>query len=176
MIKICIIGSHGLGKSTSVLKCAHELKKLYHTKSIGVINENVKEVTRLTKELNNSNFQKLGILDYVKKELESEGLYDILVSDRTAFDILVYGLYFNVEIPTEYQELAMSNLNTFTKVIFLRPDNYEQAIIDDGFRFTNIEERNEIDREFERLLILWGGEYIELKTSQIDTYPFNKLL
>lgn len=170
--KYAFVGSHGTGKSSAVLHLGAKLKEHYRTKSVKVIEENVREVGKLFgNKLNNPEFQKLCMIDHIHKELTAERTYDTIVCDRSALDTLVYGLVYNIELPSEYFSLAMNHLNTCKHVYFIRPDDYSSPLADDGYRDTDINIRNEIDKQFERMLKLWGGPYTEIRAK--DVYRFD---
>jgi nicotinamide riboside kinase len=176
-LKIVFVGSHGTGKSSAVSHLASLLKRDDPKKNIGVISENVREVARLVKSsVNTADFQKLCMIDHLHKELSNQHIYDILVIDRSALDTLVYGLVYELTLPAEYFSLALNHMSTYDKVFFVRPDTDNDKIADDGFRDTNPKTRMEVDKEFERLLALWGGEYVEVRTSDIFDFNYLKVL
>lgn len=131
--------------------------------SVKVIEENIREIERVCKfNRNTPEFQKLVFVDHLHKELVFEGLYDVLVCDRTAIDTLVYGLVYGIQLSPEYFTLAIRHLDTFSEVNFFRPKDKSEEITNDNFRDTNKELRNKVDEEFERILKLWGGKYNEI--------------
>lgn len=161
--KILYTGAHGTGKSTAALQRASEIKSLDRKLSVKVIEENIREIERVCKfNRNTPEFQKLVFVDHLHKELLFEGLYDVLVCDRTAIDTLVYGLVYKIQLPPEYFTLALRHLDTFTEINFYRPLDKDINIINDGFRDTDKEMRDQVDQEFERVLKLWGGKYNEI--------------
>lgn len=169
--KYGFIGSHGVGKSSAATYLASVLKKEYRHKSVKVLEENVREIARFFDgKINTPAFQKLCMVDHLQKEFVSEQLHDIVVCDRTALDTLVYGIIYKIPLPPEYFSLAINHLNSFTKLYFVRPDS--DVITDDGFRDTNIQIRNDVDKEFERLLSLWGGKYEILYTKDVFTHKY----
>jgi nicotinamide riboside kinase len=92
-------------------------------------------------------------------------MYDVIVCDRIAFDYLVYAKYYGVELSNAYHHLAVDNAREFDMIYFVRPD--DTPIADDGFRFTDLEERNRIDRLFLGMLEEAKISYIEIKTEDI---------
>lgn len=163
-IKILFCGTHGTGKSTAALVKAAELKEANRTRSVKVIEENVREIQRLSRvDINTPAFQKLCFVDHLHKELLFENLYDTIIADRTAFDTLVYGLAVGIKLPPEYFSLAIRHLDTFNEIYFYRPKDTAAAILNDGFRDTDIQFRNHVDMMFEHMLKLWGGSYIEVR-------------
>jgi len=170
--KYVFVGSHGTGKSSAATYLSSLLKQHNRDKSVKVIEENVREISRLFGDkLNSPDFQRLVMIDHIHKEITAEQIYDIIVCDRSAIDMLVYGLVYNIQLPSEYFSLAMNHLNTCTHVYFVRPDGDDSELVSDGYRDTNKTVRNEVDKQFERMLKLWGGAYTEIKTR--DIYTFN---
>lgn len=158
-MKIAFIGSHGVGKSAAASFLAAHLKRKHPEKSIKVIEENVREISKIT-GLNNPNFQKLAILDQLTKTEFYSNLYDIIICDRLAFDYMMYAEYNRTEVPSIYYKLAKEQIKSFDKIYFIRPSSNE--LINDGFRFTDVEERDIIDNIFEIKLNDFDVKYIEI--------------
>lgn len=163
-MKLAFVGSHGTGKSAAAHFMAAKLKKEDPTKTIKVLEESVREIAKIV-GINNPEFQKLAILDNLYKQIYYSSTHNVLICDRTAFDYYVYGNYYDVNVDNSYWLLAIRNLKEFDKVYFIRPDN--TPIADDGFRFTDIEERNKIDKYFLALLEQCDIKYEELRTEDI---------
>lgn len=173
--KYVFVGSHGVGKSSASHYLAAVLKEYDRSKSVTVLDENVREIARLTKgELNNEAFQKLAFCDHLTKEFTAELLYDQIVCDRSCLDTLIYGIVYKVKLPGEYFSLALNHLNSFSHVFFVRPDS--DFIVNDNFRDTNLEIRNQVDEEFERMLALWGGKYTTITTKDVFKFDYIKHL
>jgi len=163
-MKYAFIGSHGTGKSAAAHFLAAKLKKEDPTKSVKLLEESVREITKLV-GINNPEFQKLAILDSVYNQVLYTSIYDIVICDRIAYDYIVYANYYKVEIDKSYHLLASKNLKEFDKVYFVRPDN--TPIADDGFRFTDTKIRNEIDKLFLGMLEQSGTLYEEVRTKEV---------
>lgn len=175
MKKFVFVGSHGTGKSSAATFLAAQLKQRDPSKSVKVIEENVREIARLVgNKLNTPEFQRLCMVDHIQKEVFNEMLYDIIVCDRTAIDTLVYGLVYRIPLPAEYYSLALNHLDSFTTVFFVRPDSDASQITDDGFRDTDAEMRKEVDLQFEKMLALWGGKVVVVKTSEVFNFDYLK--
>lgn len=167
-MKICFVGSHGVGKSSAALQYASELKRRHPDKSVTVLEENVRALKRaLNGELNTPVFQRVCILDQIRTELLAEHTHDIVVCDRTSIDPLIYAQALGVEVPGDYVRIAISNIASFDKVIFVRPVDYAQSIADDGFRHTDLELRNIVDELFEDFLRINVIKHSELSTSDV---------
>lgn len=176
-MKICFIGTHGSGKSSGATHLASLLKRQYPEKSVVVIEENVRQVSRiLNGELNTDTFQKLAIVDQIKREIIESSLHDIVICDRTTIDPLVYASALSKLPSIEYVDLALGNMDTFDKIYYIRPDNQEQNIVNDGFRFTNKEVRNRIDDTFQSWIELHNLKNVqEIRTSEVFTFNYFKI-
>lgn len=163
-MKYAFIGSHGTGKSSAAHFLAAKLKKEDPTKSIKVIEESVRITSKLV-SINNANFQKASILGNLYDQVIYKSVYDIVICDRIAFDYLVYGKHFNIELSDAYRDMCIENAKKFDKIYFVRPDN--APIADDGFRFTDIEERNKIDLLFQDMLNYHEIPYEEIRTEDV---------
>lgn len=171
-MKIAFVGSHSTGKSSGAMYLGALLKQKYPHKSVKILEENVRKVSRqLNNELNTPNFQKMVIIDQLLVELEASSLHNIVICDRTTIDPLIYAAELNVHVPNEYVELALYNLDTFDVVFLVRPDTKDQTLVDDGFRDTNIVFRNQIDKRFVSLLKN-RNKVVEIKTSQVFNYNY----
>lgn len=177
MLKIAVIGSHGTMKSSASNHIAALLKREFPLKSIKLLEENVREVARFFPNgINTTEFQKFCIVDRIHREFIAEQVYDVIVCDRTPTDTVVYGLSYSIPLPTEYFTIALNHLEDYDIVIFIRPDSKGQEVADDGFRDADRAKRDEVDAEFERLLKMCGGKYIEVRTSEVFTFDYLKAL
>lgn len=170
--KYAFVGTHGSRKSSAATYLAALLKQKFPGKSVKVIEENVREISRLFYDkLNIPASQKLIFIDHMHKEMFAEQIYDIVVTDRACVCGLVYAMCYKISLPSEYFSMALNHMHTFDKVFFVRPDKDDKPY-DDGFRDTRLDFRLEVDSEYEKFLGLWGGEYIEMRSSQVFTFPY----
>lgn len=150
--QILITGTHGIGKSTLLYGLASSLKTKHPELNIGVIPENIREISRILKnQINTPDFQYLATIDYLYKQAIQKEFHDVLLLDRGAFDIIIYGHYFNVDIPKEIVELAYKNLFSYEYILYVKP-NKEHIIVDDGFRMLDEKVMYEIDTLFDETL------------------------
>jgi nicotinamide riboside kinase len=163
-MKYAFIGSHGTGKSAATHFLASKLKKENPSKTIKVLEESVREITKLV-GINNQEFQKLAILNSLYDQVLYSSLYDIVICDRIPYDYIVYGTYYGVDLDMTYQSLAIKNAKEFDKIFFVRPD--DTPIADDGFRFTDVNERNAIDQLFCAMILNDDIKCEEIKTEDI---------
>lgn len=174
-MKIAAIGTHGVGKSTLVSHLTSLLKQNDRSKSVISLEENVRKISKLTdNKLNTVVFQKLSIADQLFREISNELLHDIIVTDRTLLDYIIYGRVDGIHLSANYKLLAIEHLTTFDKIYFVRPNDAKSNITDDGFRDTNKDYRNQVDSEFNLMLKLHNIKYKELKSSEILSYDYLK--
>lgn len=162
--KIAFVGAHGTGKSSAAHFLAAKLKKEDPTKTVKVLEESVRETAKMV-GINNTNFQKLAILDSLYNQVYYSVNYDIIICDRIPFDYTVYADFYGVDLNLDYFRLAYQNAKEFSKVYFVRPDN--TPIADDGFRFTDVEVRNNLDKSFKKALDAAFIEYEEITTEEV---------
>lgn len=163
-MRIAFVGSHGCGKSAAAHFMAAKLKKQDPSKTVKVLEEAVRETTKLV-GINNTDFQKLAIVNSISDQIFYSTIYDIVICDRIPLDYTVYADYYGVSLNLDYYRLSYSNSKEFDKIYFVRPDN--TPITDDGFRFTDIEERNKIDLVFKKVLDDNHIKYEEITTKEI---------
>ena len=174
-MKIAIIGSHGSRKSTAATHLTSLLKQHNPKNSVVLLEENVRKIGKFTEgNLNSLEFQKLAIADQLFRETMNEILHDIVITDRTLLDYLVYGVLAGNSLPWEYFLLVRKHLKSFKKIYFIRPDDYKDKIANDGFRDTDLEFRKKVDKKFKVMLKYGKCDYTEIKSSEILTYDYLK--
>ena len=174
-MKICFTGAHGIGKSTAATHLASLLKQNNRNKSVVCLEENVRRISKLTNgKLNTIEFQKLAIADQIFRETSNELLHDIVISDRTLLDYLVYGVLEGNSLPWEYFLLVRKHLKTFDKIYFVRPSSYEDKIANDHFRDTDLEYRKQVDKKFKIMLKYGKVHYTEIKSDGILSFDYLK--
>ncbi|MDA8773975.1 ATP-binding protein [Chlamydiia bacterium] len=144
-LKVGILGTHGIGKTTLAYELAQVLQK--QGTSVSVLTElarecpyelGVKQVKEATTWL---------ITRQISRELELQKNSEVLLCDRTSIDALIYTL---ASGKNDNKDLCIGRaaydwLRTYDKLIWIRPN---QDLVDDGFRMTDIEYRNNIDAIF----------------------------
>lgn len=175
MKKVGFVGSHGTGKSTAATHLAALLKQHNPKKSVVCLEENVRKISKFTNgNLNSIEFQKLAIADQLYHETMNEILHDIIITDRTLLDYLVYGVLAGNSLSWEYFMLVRKHLKSFNKIYFIRSDNYNDKIANDGFRDIDLNYRKKIDKKFKIMLRYGKCDYTEIKSSEILTYDYLK--
>lgn len=174
-MKIALIGTHGVGKSTASYYLTSLLKQNNPTKSIICLEENVRKIAKLTDgKLDDPRFPKLAISDQLFRELHSELIYDIIVTDRSLIDFLAYSKVLELNLEYDYKDLCINHMKTFDKIYLMRPEHKNSGIANDGFRDTNKKLRNSVDDMFQVLLELNQIKHTEIKTSEIFTFDYLK--
>lgn len=174
MKKVCVVGTHGVGKSTLSYHLAALLKKAHPTKSVICLEENVREISKITNgDLKCREFTRLAVYDQLFREVKNSLLYDIIVTDRTMIDYVIYGQLNGNSYG--FLDEAKLQLFTFNKIYYVRPDKIDSPIANDGFRDTNLDFRNKVDFQFETFF-RENREFhpVQIKTSEIFTYDYLK--
>lgn len=151
-IRIAIVGSHGVGKTTIVNKVNKVLHNMNY--NIVAINEVFRDVYYDAQNKNTyvrKQAEDLTLSVYAKQlYLESLAKHNQqnILTDRSVFDVFIYN---NIKIGTKHYNLAKKQareyLNTYTKIYLIEPSS--RTIEDDGFRFdTSKENQQEIHKRF----------------------------
>lgn len=161
--KICVLGTHGAGKSTLVFKLAA------HFKQIGKNIKIVQEVARSCPFPINENMTENSYLwiyhEHNKKELEAQKNSDIVISDRSALDSFLYAQHFKIRTNDYLERAALINLRRgYDKIFFVRPN---VPISADSVRPGNEEFQLEMDKKFSITIENFSLEVLEITTSQI---------
>lgn len=144
--KIAVIGTHSTGKSTLCFRLAYYFKTLNY--NVDLIDESVRYSPF---PFNEKMSLETALWFYhvkVTKELESIAKkHSLIVSDRSPLDSFIYAEHFG--ITSEYFEqckrLALTWLESYNRVIFLRPDI---ELVEDGVRSADESFRNSVDSLF----------------------------
>lgn len=164
--KICVLGTHGTGKSTLVFKLAA------HYKGLGKNVKVIQEVARSCPFPINENMTVETALwiyyEHSKKELEACRNTDIVISDRSSLDSFIYAEHFGIKIPETLRESAETHLKGFYDlVIWPRPD---LPIHDDCVRSSDKEFQRQIDELFDKAQVfMLDAETVTMSSSSIFT-------
>jgi len=158
-MKIALIGTHGIGKTTAVLHLASELKKLSYNAGI------VKEVARGCPLPINENATKKSqewmFLKHCLNEIEEEVHYDIVISDRSILD--VYAYYYRLFGKHEGMEGFVREKMKEYDLLFKMPLNTDY-LKKDKFRSTNKQFQLDIENVINKLIPHFKGEVHEFKS------------
>ncbi|MEC7839821.1 MAG: AAA family ATPase [Chlamydiota bacterium] len=157
MKKITILGVHSAGKtSLAYILSAHF--KMKHA-NVKLIHESVRENCPFP--INNEATQNTCLWTFHKQflnELEAEAQgYGLAICDRSVIDPFVYYHAVNPQHPNTQSALEQASqwLSTYDVIICIEPaGNIE--LFDDGFRATDVEYQNLINKGFRETLKLYG--------------------
>lgn len=160
-MKISIVGTHGTGKSTLSYNLAAYYKSI--GKSVKIVQEVARSCPFPINEKMTIEAAKWIFLEHSRKELEAMK-NQVVIGDRSVFDSFVYAEYFKLEdeVLSHYRKLAISMLDSYDKLIFVRPNLF---IHDDGIRSKDTEFQSSIDEIYSRNLK--SKKYIEMNSSEI---------
>jgi hypothetical protein len=131
---IAFTGTHGVGKTTSVYKKAHDLKIQLPDKKVGVFNENAAWCPFPINEGTTRDAQLWMFTNQISTEMEYLSRYDIVVSDRTCVDCIAYSIYRGFDdIAEKMIEFSRCHIHRYKEVYFKEIEKNPWAL-EDGFR------------------------------------------
>lgn len=150
-MKIAIIGTHGVGKTTLAYQIAAQAKIL------GKNATTLSEVARSCPFPLNDSFTIDGanwiVTSQINRELSAKSdKYDVIVCDRSAYDPICY-LQAGKCSAREFQRLRMFAeewLKTYDTIIYVCPVNSD--IVDDGVRDLNEDFQKSVDMKFNKYI------------------------
>jgi len=163
-MKIAFLGTHGTGKTT----LAHELVMNLKKKGVdaGFMSEVARNCPFPINEETTKKSQIWIILNQIIKELEEEGHYEILVSDRSVLDGYCY--YVNKFGPADFLEpIIKKHLQTYSYLI--RVPIRKGLLTKDKIRSTNKQFQKDVDIQFNRLLKKFKVKHLNLKVLEDST-------
>ncbi len=148
-MKICLVGTHGIGKTSLAHSLVGELKS--RGVNVGMLKEFVREcpLPTGTEENNSIEAQIWILLRQVIEEIEAEKKFDVVVCDRSVIDIYAYFLSVRKKFGsrTEMDKIAEGIFKnwgkTYTNIFKLQPAFLPP---EDNFRSTSPDWQVEIDR------------------------------
>lgn len=149
-MKIGVLGSHGVGKTTLALDLAQQLQKMGRY-SVTVLTELAREcpyplgVNQIPEATN------WLISRQMSRELELQRHSTVLVCDRTSIDSLCYTRASGHMLDESVLLVpgAMQWLQTYDLLVWIRPSGH---LVDDGYRMLDHGFRQKVDESFEALL------------------------
>jgi len=139
-MKIALIGTHGIGKTTAVLNLASELKKLGF--NVGIVEEVARICPFPINEKTTLKSQEWMLYKHHLNELEKEAQYNIVISDRSILDVYCY--YYRFFGKNELMENFVKEKIKGYNFLFKMPIN-KDYLKKDNFRSTDIIFQKEID-------------------------------
>jgi thymidylate kinase len=158
-MKIAIIGTHGVGKTTLAYQMVAEAKK--RGKNACVIHE----VARSCPFPLNDDFNVDGahwiITSQINRELDAKAQKsDFIVCDRSAYDPICYleARNFTVQNCIQLEAFAYEWMKTYDHIFYSIPS--WQKIVDDGIRSTDIDFQKTVDEQFLYFLSTFPNENV----------------
>jgi nicotinamide riboside kinase len=145
-MKIAVIGTHGVGKTTLCNKLAIDFVACGQEAFV------ITETVRDTPFPINADFTpECAIWIYgtqIKRELEACLNHDTVICDRSVIDSLIYARALNIrtKLLDKCFRMAEEWMKTYDVVIYVSMDGTE--IHSDGFRSTDLEFQKNVQREF----------------------------
>jgi thymidylate kinase len=118
-MKISYTGTHGTGKSTSVLELARSMKIKNPNKSLYTLMENASLCPLPINQKGTELTQFWIFSDQLRREIELQCRFDIVICDRTIVDSIAYGKFLGYDDICESKfNLAKHFINTYDMIYF----------------------------------------------------------
>ncbi|MDA8140744.1 MAG: AAA family ATPase [Desulfobacteraceae bacterium] len=131
---VSFTGSHGVGKTTSVLDKGRELKISLPHRTVGVLSENVIDSPYPINQQTTPESQLWIYTNQIQAELKFLSKYDVTVCDRTALDAVAYSYVAGFgQMASAMFDLFRSHCHVYGQIYFktVRRNNY---LVSDGIR------------------------------------------
>jgi len=145
-MKIAVIGTHGVGKTTLCKKLLLDFEALGD--NVVLLSEAVRDSPFPVNADFTPECALWVFVEQIRKELEASIKYDVVVCDRSIIDSLIYARALNVSSETldKCFKPALSWMKTYDVVIYVTMDGTE--IHSDGFRSTDEKFQKDVQKEF----------------------------
>jgi len=117
MKKIALIGTHSVGKTTTLYGLAHELKKLRY--NVDVLKETARECPLPINQKASVDAQKWILGKQLCIESTINKTVDFALCDRTLFDIFIYSQSCNNNLANAMWNFVYYHMKTYDAVFFL---------------------------------------------------------
>jgi len=133
-MKIAFSGSHATGKTSSVFDLCAKYKKEYSGKTINSLTEVARECPFSINENAEEKAQMWIFTSQLKKEMEYERFYDVVVCDRSIVDCIAYTFVVGFhELGAKMKTLVENYVGTYDKIYFKTIVN-NPYLCEDGVR------------------------------------------
>ena len=152
-MKISFSRTHGTGKTTSVFELAHKMKIEYPGKKIITFVDDIRNSPFGFNKGKPVESQLWMFASRIKNELELSSKFDIVICDRTVFDIIAYTKYFGFNyLASDMFDLAINFAPTYDKIILKTIKNNDYLIEEGVDRDTKDHEyRQKVEDELRKI-------------------------
>lgn len=154
-IKIGVLGTHGVGKTTLALDLGQQIQKTGKF-SVSILTELARECPYPMGVNQSEEATNWLISRQISRELELSRNASLLICDRTSLDALIYTQASHKAVhKSEKGRLALMEraahdwLDSYDMLIWIRPS---EMLVDDGFRMIDHGFRDEVDAFFDQHL------------------------
>ena len=156
-MKIAFSGTHGTGKTTSVLDYAKQCKIWYPNSNVEVLTEIARKTPLNSLNKNGTEGSQLWMFTtQISQELNLMTTSDILITDRSLLDYIAYTYYISENLSLNMVSLTQWYMNTYDIIYFKTIENNDY-LKKDGVRDDDLEYRKNI----EDLLLSFYYEYLK---------------
>ena len=125
---IALTGAHGTGKTTAVFARAEQLKREFPGKTVGILQEVAARCPFPINQEASPKAQMWILAEHLRQELETTTQYDLVVSDRTGFDMAAYSLALGfTDLGKKQAALMMEHHHIYQEIIFHTIANHHHA-------------------------------------------------
>lgn len=144
-MKVAFSGSHGTGKTSSMLKYASK-EKLNQSNEIAIITEVARQCPFPINETSTAESQLWMFSTHLKTELEYSNLYSYIISDRSLVDYVAYAYFVDKDIYEGMFNIASKYINSYDKIYFKTIEK-NKFLTDDGVRSIDIKFQKDIENK-----------------------------
>jgi drug/metabolite transporter superfamily protein YnfA len=150
-MKIAVMGTHGVQKSTIALKLASILKQANPGKEVAVMPELARSCPYPVNENMTEDSQRWLMHKQILSEIDLGFYNDIVVCDRTVIDGLAYALYGGLfDFVAINIQMAVDWFNTYDRVFWIRPGGH--PLLCDNFRSVNVDFQVAVDQYIKEMV------------------------
>lgn len=120
-MKIAVVGSHGVGKTTFLAELFLRCKIQYPDQTVGIVQETASECPFPINFESTEQSQLWIFTEQIRRELEQQQRYDIVICDRSVFDPVAYCFAYGMgTLAGRMLPLAERMRDTYDVIHFLR--------------------------------------------------------
>ena len=139
-------GAHGCGKTVAMLRQAADLMCAYPGLKVGIITGVARDCPYSINRESSTDAQLWIFSKLMQLEVEKRKRYDVVVSDRSIYDVIAYTAYGAKDWKTADWMASMfqKNIQRYDELWF-HPASHNEYCYGDGLRDTDITFRGQID-------------------------------